>query len=335
MIRRSKRLRAFTTGCLASLVVFGYPSQLLAQSNSMDNPVQGITSTTQEAPATAAEVNDVMTGLSAGVGIGDLIQPKPDPIREHTAFLTSMWDVLLDSDYSAENSYLTTEEWITGPSGTLIATNENGNSVSVDITLSLEVLPEQWSFVDQESIDILTGVSARIGMAWTTMSNTDGAESNILIWWYQWNSPTGIETAIGPIDTTTQEDVDLLAAVVPLMDGFFDDPLNYNIENYDPDIFSIWSRFRNTVLTAVVAGVALTVGAMVAAAIIVTAPATLAGVAAVIAGATVARAITTAAIAVVGTTGIAYLNLTDDLAAAGHPVSANPLDNLALARLLH
>lgn len=334
MFIRSKRVRAFTTGCLVSLVAFGYPSRLLAQGSTIDDPVQGVTSTTQEAPTTPSEFEDVITGIDAGVDAGSLIQPSPDPIREHTAFLSSMWDVLLDSNYIAGTSYLSTGEWITGPTGTVTATNETGNTLTVDIVLSLEILPDQWSSVDQASIDILENVSARIGMAWTTMSNADDTESNILIWWYQWNGQDGAETAIGPVTTFSQEDADLLAAVVPAMDGFFDDPLNYNIDDYNSDILGIWSRFRNAVLTAVVAGVAVVAAPLVISALVAATAITLPAAVVTMAGYAVAGAMATGAVIIVGGTGIAYLNLVDDLNTDGYPTSAiNIRDNLREARL--
>tara|TARA_R110002111_G_C5985138_1_gene371453 strand:+ start:524 stop:1534 length:1011 start_codon:yes stop_codon:yes gene_type:complete len=332
MIHRFKKLNAFVTGCLVTTVVFGYPSQLLAQTTTTNDPIQGVTSTTQSPPTTTGEINDAITGVNAGLDPVDAIGYKPYPIREHTAFLTSMWDELFDSAYVVDQSYITTGEWITGPTGVLNAANENGDTLEVDITLSLEVLPEQFSEIDQISLDTLASVSARIGMAWTTMTNDNGVDANILVWWYQWNSPSGVETAIGPIDILAQDDIDLLAAVIPLMDGFFDNPFNYNIDNYNPDILSAWSRFRTAVLTAVVGAVATIVTAAVVAAIVVTAPATLAGVATVIAGAALHGAIWGSAVVVVGTTGVAYLNLVDDLNNSGNPASVvNVVDNLQTA----
>ncbi len=318
MFHRYKRLKAFTTGCLASLVVFGYPSQLLAQSNSSANPIQGITSTTQEAPATAQEVNDVMTGLGAGVDIGDLIEPKPDPIREHTAFMSSMWNALLDSDYISGTSSLTTSEWITGPTGTLTATNETGNTLSIDIALSLEVLPEQFSFVDQESLDVLSAASARIGIAWTTMTSIDQVQSNILIWWYQWSDENGTQTAIGPLNTVEQAEIDTWRNVVPLMGDFFDDPLHYNIENYDPATYGAWSRFRARIAAAVTAVTSTIVYHVVRTAII-TSLATAAGAAsaAVVASASLYAAIVAGAVLLTGSVLVAWLLLLEELRAAG------------------
>ena len=333
MIRRSKRLRAFTTGCLASLVVFGYPSQLLAQSNSSANPIQGITSTTQEAPATAAEVNDVMTGLAAGVGIGDLLQPKPDPTREHTAFMSSMWNVLLDSDYISDTSSLTTSEWITGPTGILTATNETGNTLSIDIALSLEILPEQFSSVDQESLDFLSAASARIGIAWTTMTGIDQVQSNILVWWYQWSDEGGTQTAIGPLDTIDQADIDMWRNVVPLMGDFFDNPLHYNIENYDSSMFGAWSRFRSRVGAAVTTAVSAVVGTMVRAAVIAAVATAGTATTVAIAAATVIGAVAAAIILVAGMSYLAYQNLLDDLEAAGYPVDFMLIEEIAEAAL--
>ncbi len=344
MIFRNKKLNAFMTGSLVALVAFGYPSQLLAQSNSMDGPIQGVTSTTQEAPTTAEEINDVMTGLGAGVDIGDLIEPKPDPVREHTAFMSSMWDVLLDSDYVSGTSSLTTGEWITGPTGTVTATNETGNTLSIDIALSLEILPEEFSFIDQASLDALASVSARYGMAWTTMTNTDQVQADILVWWFQWSDTGSTHTALGPLTTVTQDDIVLWNYVVPLMNGFFDDPLNYNIDNYDPAIFSIWSDFRNAVVGVTILGVA-----SIAVATIEGTAATSLAVAATVAGGPVSVAIATTAVVstavvtsavVVGVsialyTAVQYQDLLDKLEAAGVPTDGLSFEEIVQAARDH
>jgi len=99
MFHRSKKLSAFITGCLASTVIFGYPSQLLAQTNTHTNPIQGITSPTQSPPANAAEIADAITGINAGLTPIDVGSYSPTPIREHAAFLSSMWNVLFQSEF--------------------------------------------------------------------------------------------------------------------------------------------------------------------------------------------------------------------------------------------
>ncbi|MBL4698403.1 MAG: hypothetical protein JKX70_06180 [Phycisphaerales bacterium] len=271
MFHRNKRLKAFTTGCLASLVVFGYPSQLLAQSNFLDDPVQGITSTTQEAPTTAEEINDVMTGLAAGVGIGDLIEPRPMPIREYTAFQSSLWAELYESDYNIELSQITTGEWISNASGTVTTHNENDVPLQMDITMSLEILPDRFSFIDQEDIDLLSSVSARLGIAWTKLTNTSGDETRTLVFWIQKNSDTTPVTNIFPLARVSTQDIDLLEDIIVLMDGDLDDPAYYNIENLDT--FGLFSSFKASVRSAVTSAVKAIAVAAVGAVLVALAPA--------------------------------------------------------------
>ncbi len=249
MIQRFKRLRAFTTGCLASAVVFGYPSQLLAQSNLMNDPIQGVTSTTQEAPTTVDEINDVMTGLAAGVGIGDLIEPKPDPIREYIAFSSSIWGELFNSDFDVNNSQITTGEWLSQASGNVIIQNEEGVSLPVDVTMSLEILPDRYSFIAQEDIDLLSSVSARLGIAWTKITNISGDETRTLIFWIQRNTDTTPVTSVFPIARVSTQDINLLEDTIILMDGDLDDPAYYNIENFDT--FGLLSSFKASVRSAI------------------------------------------------------------------------------------
>jgi len=148
MFHRSKKLSAFITGCLATTVIFGYPSQLLAQTNTLTDPIQGVTSTTQSPPANDAEIADAITGINAGLSPIDVGGFNPNPIREHTAFLVNVWDVLFTSDYHVESSYIQSSEWLTSPTGVIHAVNESGESVDIDVTLSLEILPEEWSSTD-------------------------------------------------------------------------------------------------------------------------------------------------------------------------------------------
>lgn len=338
MFHRTKRLNAFVVGCLASIVVFGYPSQLLAQAAPTTANIQGITSTTQSTPTTAAQVNDVVTGINAGVNAGSLISPAPDPIREHTAFLSSMWTELLNSNYIANTSYLTTDQWITGPTGTVTATNETGNTLTVDIALSLEILPDQYSFVDQASLDALASVSARMGMAWTTMTNVDQVQSNILVWWYQWTGPNGIETDIAPVTTLSQDNIDLERSIVLLMNDFFSNPLYYNIENYNPANYSFWSAFRTAMKVAVILAVTALVAATVVGglAVVAAAAAEIGGVAAVHTTAVTAiGSLLTIIGTSIGVAGamtaeqmVAYQQLRDDLENSGHDLTGMTKDQI-------
>jgi len=271
MIQRFKRLRAFTTGCLASAVVFGYPSQLLAQSNFLDDPIQGITSTTQEAPTTVDEINDVMTGLNAGVGIGDLIEPKPDPIREYIAFSSSIWGELFNSDFDVNNSQITTGEWLSQASGNVIIQNEEGTSLPVDVTMSLEILPDRYSFIAQEDIDLLSSVSARLGIAWTRIINISGDETRTLIFWIQKNTETAPVTTIFPLARVSTQDIDLLEDTIILMGGDLDDPAYYNIENFD--MLGLFSSFKAKVRSAVAGVVKAVAIAAVGALVVGLAPA--------------------------------------------------------------
>lgn len=350
MIHRAKQLRAFTTGCLLSAMTLGPSSQLLA-STSDPQEIQAVTSTYQEAPTTPSEFNDVITGIDAGVDASNLITPAPNPIREHTAFLSSMWDTLFDSDYIAGTSYLLTSEWITGPTGMLSATNETGSTLSVDIALSLEILPNQWSFVDQSSLDTLANVSARHGLAWTTMTNADQIYSNIFVLWFQWSDADGEHTLIAPLNTAAQDSINLWRAVVPLMNGWYDDPLNYNIENYDPSILSIWSDFTSSVRDATISAVATVAGVTIGSALVIGAAID----ASVIAGGTAAgtalaqaaaAVVATEAIIVVGSAilvGVAllayiaakYQELLDRLENAGVPTDGLTYDELVDAARAH
>lgn len=270
MYRNVKRFRAFTTGCLLSALTLGPTSQLLANTPEPDE-IQGVTSTYQEAPATPSEFDDVVTGINAGMDAGSLITPAPDPIREHTAFLASMWKVLFDSEYQAGTSYLSTGAWVSGSSGTVVASNENGASATVEVLLSMEILPDIHSAFDSNTRDLMANLSARCGVAWTEMSNTSSAQANLLVWWYQW-TPDGSNapvTAIGPINTVSDEELDLLRFTIPLMGDFFEDPHNYNINNYDPSILGVWSDFRSAVKSGYRSGAAIVASALATGAVTV------------------------------------------------------------------
>jgi len=287
MFHRTKRLNAFIVGCLASIVVFGYPSQLLAQSNTAGDPIQGITSTTQEAPTTAAQVNDVMTGLAAGASIGDLIEPKPEPLREYIAFSSSIWPELFGSDYDVNNSQITTGEWISEASGNVIVQNEDGISLPVEVTMSLEILPDHYSFISQDDISLLSSVSARFGIAWTTFTNVSDTSTHSLVFWVQTQSGSNPSTTVFPLARVSTEDIDLLTDTGILMEGLLDNPEYYNIENIDN--LGLLSSFRSSVRSALV-GVAKAVALAGVAAVVAVflAPTALAAVAAVAALAVIA-----------------------------------------------
>ncbi|HIB67833.1 MAG TPA: hypothetical protein EYO33_22745, partial [Phycisphaerales bacterium] len=154
---------------------------------------------------------------------------------------------------------------------------------------------------------------------WTELSNTSGDSLNLLVFWTEWIQDGTTTTLIMPINTVSQEEIDLYAEIIPHMDGFFDHPENYNIENYDPSILGIFSRFRAAVKTAVVAAVATVATAVVTAGVAAVAAATLPAVAvavAVVVG--VAAVATVAAYAYVE---IATEQLRDDLADNGFDVS--------------
>jgi len=111
------------------------------------------------------------------------------------------------------------------------------------------------------------------------MTNSYGDSVNGLALWIQQNTGNGPITNVYPLNTISQSEIDLYQAVVSNMGDFFDDPLNYNIENYDPSIFGLISTFRNSIKTIVV-GVASAVGtALVVAAVTAIAAGTLAAVA--------------------------------------------------------
>jgi len=341
MFRRFKKLSAFITGCLASTVIFGYPSQLLAQTNTLTDPIQGVTSTTQSPPSNAAEIADAITGINAGLTPIDVGGFSPDPIREHTAFLSSMWNVLFQSEYSVENSTLISGQWITGPIGALSAVNENNQSVSIDIGLSLEILPEEFGYTPEDLVD-LTEYSARFGIAWTTMSTTE-ATSNILIWWIEWDGPDGFTSRVGPLSTVEQSDNDLIRTIVPLMGDFFDNPLNYNIDS-DSSPLSLWSTFRERVSSSVINGIGAVVGTVTTAAIIAGASFVNSAIAAAAAG-TAAAAVGPVVIAVAVAAGTAvgagliivltiaeaYDQLLADLEAAGFDTSSMTREEIEAA----
>ncbi len=314
----SKKLRAFTTGCLVSLTAFGYPSQLLANSF-QPQEIDGVTSTFQDVPSSESEIDDAHAAIDAGLNPVDALTPKPMPIREYTSFLSDVWSVLFSSSYNTESSSIHTTAWLDGPTGAITAANEHGESVQIEITLSLEILPGIWSEVDQESLNTIENASARMGIAWTELSNTSGDSLNLLVFWTEWIQDGTTTTLIMPINTVSQEEIDLYAEIIPHMDGFFDHPENYNIENYDPSILGIFSRFRAAVKTAVVAAVATVATAVVTAGVAAVAAATLPAVAvavAVVVG--VAAVATVAAYAYVE---IATEQLRDDLADNGFDVS--------------
>lgn len=336
MLFRSKKLSAFMTGCLATTVIFGYPSQLLAQTNTLTDPIQGVTSTTQSPPANEAEIADAITGINAGLNPIDVGGFSPDPIREHTAFLTDMWSALLDSEYIADDSYLTTDEWVTGPTGLVNAVNENGNSVSIDIALSLELLPEEFGY-DQETLGAISDISGRFGVAWTTMSNNQEA-SNILIWWVQWDGPNGISTEIGPLTTIDQENIDLLNDIVPLMNGFFDNPLNYNTLETLVGPLGIWSTFRTAIAIAVIVVavtiIAVTVVGMIsvagvgAAALAGNATVAALGITVIKAGAAIVGAMITTSGGMMIADALAYNKLVTDLQLAGENLTGMTRDQI-------
>lgn len=209
------------------------------------DPIQGVTSTTQSPPSTSGEIADAVTGINAGLNPIDVGGFGPDPIREHTAFLSDVWVSLLDSQYLDGTSYLATDGWIHSAEGLLYAMNEDDHAVSLDIALSLEILPEVWG-IDQESLDFLSSIQARYGVAWATMSGNQNSE-DILVWWLEWESPEGLRTEIGPLNTIDQDEIDIIRTVVPLMDGTMDDPQNYNFGGIIVIPSSIWSDFRDTV----------------------------------------------------------------------------------------
>lgn len=264
MLFHSKRFSSFMTGCLAALVIFGYPSQLLAQTNTLTDPIQGVTSTTQSPPSNAAEIADAITGINAGLSPIDVGDFSPDPIREHTKFLSDVWATLLDSNYINGTSYLITDEWISGsPSGSLSAHNENGHSVAIDVALSLEILPSEWG-ADQDTLNQLADNSIRFGIAWTTMSN-QFESAHILVWWAEWMDSEGTSSAIGPLTTLSQDEIDLMLDIVPLMEDFYDDPLNYNFG--DDTLLApagLWSDFRSAVSNAKNSAIGTIVGTTVA-----------------------------------------------------------------------
>lgn len=237
----------------------------------MNDPVQGVTSTTQEAPATTEAVNDVMTGLAAGVGIGDLIEPKPEPLREYVAFQSSIWPELFGSDYDVNSSQITTGEWLSEASGNVVVQNENGISLPADVTMSLEILPDHYSFIDQDDIDLLSSVSARLGIAWTKITNTSGSETRVLVFWIQKNTETTPVTTIFPLARVSTQDIDLLEDTIVLMGGDLDDPTYYNIENID--MLGLFSSFKAKVRSAIAGVVRAVAIAAVGAGVVALAPA--------------------------------------------------------------
>lgn len=342
---RRKRASAFISGCLASLIVLAYPSQLLAQTNG-NGPVQGVNSVNQQPPATPPELQDAVVSIHAGATNPSVLDPQPHPIREHTAFLVSLWETLLGSAYHRATSHLTAGPWVSGPTGMTTAQNEVGNSVAVDVALSLELLPAEFGY-DQQTLDTLAAVSARFGVAWTTMSGNQSSD-HILVWWFEWAGPNGVQTDIGPLTTIDHEDIDMIRTIVPLMDGFFDEPLNYNINDIlmSPASSSAWSRFRSAVAaaTVVLAVAVIVVGTGGLIVVAATAAAALAGAATT--GAVGAVAVT-AVTATLGTMVVktfdyyaanaqAYNRLVQELQNAGHNLSGmTKAEILALAESLH
>lgn len=307
-------------------------------------PVQGVTSTTQAPPDSPAEFEDAATAIDAGVPASTAIGYEPAPIREHAAFLAGLWSNLLDSEYSSEASYLMTGAWTAMPSSVLTASNEDGHTLAVDVALSLEILPAQFGY-DQETLDLLSSVSARFGVAWTTMTGSQ-AEANILVWWFEWTGPEGTSTAIGPLTTIEDEDIDLMRTIVPLMDGFFDDPLNYNIDGTLVFPEGIWSNFRTAIAIAVVVAVVAVLAVTVVGAIVVagTAAASLGGAAttaavgaaALKAGAALVGSMIVASGGVYVANALAYNQLVQDLEDQGHNLDGMTKDEiLALAHSLY
>ena len=249
--------------------------------------------------------------------------------------------MLFQSEFSAEISTLISGEWITGPTGTLSAVNENNQSVSIDIGLSLEILPEEFGYTPEELAD-LTEYSARYGIAWTTMT-TANATSNILIWWIEWDGPDGFTSRVGPLSTVEQSENDLVRTIVPLMGDFFDNPLNYNIDEYISDPLSIWSTFRNRVSNSVingigaVAGAATTLAITAGAAFVNAAIAAAAGTAVVAVGPVVIAAallagVVVAAVVIISLTMIvAYDQLLEDLEDAGFDTSSMTREEIEAA----
>ena len=341
MIFRNKKLNAFMTGSLVALVAFGYPSRLLAQSSSMDDPIQGVTSTYQEAPATSSDIEDAANAINAGLNPFDAISPKPLPEREYTAFLVDIWDALFDSEYQLGSSYINTGEWINTPTGALNGVNESGETVNIDVTLSLEILPDQWDNFDQNTLDLYSSVSARMGIAWTTLENSDGDAVNVYLAWVQWSVSDETQSLIFPLNIASQEELDTYTEIIPLMDGFFDNPLYYNIDDYDPSTLGLLSSFRSSVrnatigvVGAVAAGVGAIAGAVTTAAL--ASGATLATIAAAAAAPVVVAVILITVAVAVGYYIInsALDDLDSDLTAQGYTTTgASAADLLDLARI--
>ncbi|MBL4591577.1 MAG: hypothetical protein JKY96_06410 [Phycisphaerales bacterium] len=267
MIHRFKRLNAFMTGCLVSTVVFGYPAQLLAQSNMGDDPIQGVTSTTQLPPATTAEMEDAIAGIEAGLSPIDAIGYKSYPIREHTAFLSDLWDVHFQADFVYNTSGLHFDSWIPNGTGSLEGQSETGVAFTADILFSVNAPLDDRIGIADEDLAILEATDTSFGVAWLEIS-TETASTRIFgIWMEQTDVENTTHAAFVPITTISVEDWDNLLIALPSLlediETFWDTPVHRGA----------WSSFRNAMKTAAKVAVLAIVVIAIVAVVVVAAPA--------------------------------------------------------------
>jgi len=324
MFFRSKRLSAFLTGCLMSLVAFAYPSQLLAQTNTLTDPIQGVTSTTQAPPSNDAEIADAIAGINAGLAPIDVGSFGPDPIREHAVFLSDLWNLHFQTGFIYNSSGLTFDSWIPNGTGSLQGYSESGSTFTANILFSLNAPLDDRIGLTNEDLVILESANASFGAAWLELSTPTASTKIFGIWMEMTDVENVTQATFVPITTISDEDWDNLSFALPsLLEDieFIWDDLMYPA--------GAWSNFKSKMRTAVKTAVAV-----IAVAAVVVVTGVVASAIAGLAGITMSVLMIAAIRAVVGVTATSVIaaqqlaEVTDENIQALRDQLQEELDNL-------